>query len=62
MDNQSNRSEADFDFGSESDQSNEESKSQHSKSSEDLVETFKHKRTTRNTRTEDKTVINMKKI
>ena len=35
MDNQSNRYEGDFDFGSESDKSKEESKSQHSQSSED---------------------------
>ena len=35
MDNQSNRSQGDFDFGSESDQSKEESKTQHSQSSED---------------------------
>ena len=35
MDNQSNRSEGDFDFCSESDQSKEESKSKHSQSSED---------------------------
>ena len=35
MDNQSNRSEADFDFVCESDQSKEESKSKHSQSSED---------------------------
>ena len=62
MDNQSNRSEADFDFGSESDQSKEESKSQHSQSSEGLVEIFKHKRAKSNTRTDDKIVINMKKI
>ena len=60
MENQSNRSEGDFDFGSESDQSKEESKSQHSQSYEDLVETFKHKRVTSNTRTEDKTVISMR--
>ena len=33
-----------FDFVSESDQSNEESKSKHSQSSEDKVETFKHKK------------------
>ena len=62
MDNQSNSSKGDFDFGSESDQSKEESKSQHSQSSEDLVETFKHKRATSNIRTDDKTIINMKKI
>ena len=43
MDNQSNRSERNFDFDSESDKSKEESKSQHNQSSEDLVETFKHK-------------------
>ena len=61
MGNQLNRSEGDFDFGSESDKSKEESKSQHSQSSEDLVETFKHKRATSNT-TDDKIVINMKKI
>ena len=60
--NQSNRSEEDFDFCSESVQSKEESKSQHSQSFEDLVETFKHKRATSNTRTEDKTVIKTKKI
>ena len=36
MDNQSNRSEGDFDFGSESDQSKEESNSQHSQSSDIL--------------------------
>ena len=53
MDNQSNRSEGDFGFGSESDQSKEESKIQHSQSSENLVETFKHKRVTSNTRTDD---------
>ena len=35
MDNQSNRSEADFDFGSESKQSTKDSKSKHSKPSED---------------------------
>ena len=35
MDNQSNRSKGDFDFGSELDQSKEESKSKHSQSSED---------------------------
>ena len=35
MDNQSNRSEGDFDFGRESDQSKEESKTQHSQSCED---------------------------
>ena len=40
MDNQSNRHEADFDFGSESDQSKEESKSKHGQSYEDLVETL----------------------
>ena len=34
MDNQSNRSEADFDFGREPDQSKEENKSKHSQSSE----------------------------
>ena len=34
MNNQSNRSEANFDFYSESDQSKEESKSKHSQSSE----------------------------
>ena len=62
MNNQSNRSEGDFDFGSESDQSKEESKSKHSQSSEESVETFKHKRTTSNTRTDNKTIINMKKI
>ena len=37
MDNQSNRSERDFDFGSKSDQSKEESKSKHCQFSEDLV-------------------------
>ena len=37
-------------------------KSQHSQSSEDLVETFKHKRASSNTRTEDKIVIKMKII
>ena len=62
MDNQSNRYEADFDFGSESDQSKEDSKSQHSQSSEDLVETFKHKRAKSNTRADNKIIINMKKI
>ena len=62
MDNQSNRSEGDFDFGREPDKSKEESKSQHSKFSEDLVETFKHKRAKSNTRTDDKIFINMKKI
>ena len=62
MDNQSNRSEGDFDFGSESDKSKEESKSQHSQSSEDLIDTFKHKIAKSNTRTDDKIVINMKKI
>ena len=62
MGNQSNRSEADFYFGSESDQSKEESKSQHSRSSEDSVGTFKHKRAASNTWTDDKTIINMKKI
>ena len=62
MDSQSDRSEGDFDFGSESDQSKEESKSMHSQPSEDLVDTFKHKRATSNTRTDDKTIINMKKI
>ena len=46
MDNQSNRSHGDFDSCSESDQS-----------SEDLVETFKHKRNKRNTRTDDKILI-----
>ena len=61
MENQSNRSEGDFEFGSESDQSKEESKSKHSQSSEDLVETFRHKRATSNTRTDDKADINMKK-
>ena len=61
MENLSNRSEGDFDFGSESDQSKEESKNQHSQSYEDLVETIKHKRVTSNTRTEDKTVNTMKK-
>ena len=35
MDNQSNKSEGDFNFVSESDQSKEESKSNHSQSSED---------------------------
>ena len=35
MDNQLNRSEGDFDFCSESEQSKEESKSKHSQSSED---------------------------
>ena len=45
MDNQSNRFEGDFDFGVKIDQSKEE-KSQHSQSSEDLVENFKHKRGT----------------
>ena len=35
MDNQSNRSEGNFDFGSESDQSNEETKRKHCQSSED---------------------------
>ena len=35
MDNQSNRSEKDFDIGGESEQSKEESKSKHSQSSED---------------------------
>ena len=35
MDNQSDRSEGDFDFWNESDQSKEESKSKHSQSSED---------------------------
>ena len=59
---QSNKSERDFDFGCESDQSKEDMKSQYSQSSEDLVETFKHKRDTSNTRTDDKTIINMKKI
>ena len=45
MDNQSNRSEGDFDFGgSKSDKSKKESKSQQSQSSGDLVETFKHKK------------------
>ena len=62
MDNQSNRSETDFDFDSESDQSKKLSKSKHSQSSKDLAETFKHKRATSNTRTDDKTIINMKKI
>ena len=62
MDNQLNRSEEDFDFCSESDQSKDESKSKHSQSSEDLVETFKHKRSLSNTRTDDKTIIYMKKI
>ena len=38
MDNQSNRSEGDFGFYSESDQSKEQSKSKHSQSSEDYVE------------------------
>ena len=60
MDNQSNRS--DGDFGRESDQSKEESKSQHNQSYEDLVETFKHKRAKSNTKTDDKIAINMKKI
>ena len=62
MDNQSNESEGDFDFGRESDQSKEENKRKHSQSSENLVETFKHKRASSNTRTDDKTIINMKKI
>ena len=62
MDNQSNRSEGDFDFGSESEKSKEESKNQHSQSSEDLVKTFKHKRAKINTRTDYKILINMKKI
>ena len=62
MDNQSNRSEGDYDFCSELEQSKEESKSKHIQSSEDLVETLKHKRATSNTRTDDKTIINMKKI
>ena len=57
--NQSNRSEGDFDFYVKIDKSKEESKSKHSQSSEDLVETFKHKRATSNTRTEDKIVIKM---
>ena len=35
MDNQSNRSEGDFVFGSESEQSTKDSKSKHSQSSED---------------------------
>ena len=43
MDNQSNKSEGDFDFNSESDKSKEERKSKNSQSTEDLVETFKHK-------------------
>ena len=62
MDNQANRTEGNFDFCSESDISKKESKSQHSQSSEDLVETLKHKRAKSNTRTDDKIVINMKKI
>ena len=62
MGNQANRSDGDFEFGCESDQSKVESKSQHSLSSGDLVETFNHKRAKSNTRTDDKIVINMKKI
>ena len=62
MDNQSNRSQGDYDFCSELEQSKEESKSKHIQSSEDLVETFKHKRATSNTRTEDKALIKMKVI
>ena len=37
-------------------------KIQHIQTSEDLVETFKHKKATSNTRTDDKTIIYMKKI
>ena len=59
---QSNESEGNFDFGSKSNQSKEENKSKHCQSSEDLVEIFKHKRATSNTRTDDKAIINMKKI
>ena len=62
MDNQSKKSEGDYDFCSKLEQSKEESKSKHIQSSEDLVETLKHKRATSNTRTDDKTIINMKKI
>ena len=58
---QSNRSEGDFDFGRISDQSKEESKSQHIQSSEDLVETFSIKEL-KAIRTDNKIVINMKKI
>ena len=57
--NQSNRSEGDFDFYVKIDKLKRREKSQHSQSSEDLVETFKHKRATSNTKTEDKTVIKM---
>ena len=39
-----------------------EQKSAYSQSSEDFAETFKDKSSTSNTRTDDKTVINMKKI
>ena len=43
-------------------ESKEESKSKHSQFSEDYLKTFKHKRATSNTRTDDKTIIYMNKI
>ena len=61
MDSQSNRSEGDFEFFCEP-ESKEESKSKHSQFSEDYLKTFKHKRATSNTRTDDKTIIYMNKI
>ena len=59
--NQSNRSEADFDFYVKIDYSKEERKVSIVNLLK-IIETFKHKRATSNTRTDDKTVIKMKII